>query len=65
MILVTSPFHWYHAVTLTFDLLQGQICCRAGDHNSSNLLVVDFDIDITVSKPINIYNDHYHDITVL
>ena len=43
IILVTSPFYWYHAVTLTltFDLLQGQICCRAGDHNSSNL-VVDF-----------------------
>ena len=40
MILVTSPFYWYHAVTLTFDLLQGQICCRAGDHNSSNLLVI-------------------------
>ena len=39
MILVTSPFYWYHAVTLTFDLLQGQMCCRAGDHNSSNLLV--------------------------
>ena len=41
MILVTSPFYWYHVVTLTltFDLLQGQICCRAGDHNSSNLLV--------------------------
>ena len=41
MNLVTSPFYWYHAVTftLTFDLLQGQICCRAGDHNSSNLLV--------------------------
>ena len=40
-ILVTSPFYWYHEVTLTltFDLLQGQICCRAGDHNSSNLLV--------------------------
>ena len=38
MILVTSPFYWYHAVTLTFDLLQGQICCR-GDHNSSSLLV--------------------------
>ena len=29
-ILVTSPFHWHHAVTLTFDLLQGQSCCRAG-----------------------------------
>ena len=42
MILVTSPFYWYHAMTLTltFDLLQGQIFCRAGHHNSSNLLVV-------------------------
>ena len=40
MILVTSPFNWYHAVTLTFDLLQGQSCCRARDHNSLNLLVV-------------------------
>ena len=38
-ILVTSPFNWYYAVTLTFDLLQGQSCCRAGDHNSPNLLV--------------------------
>ena len=39
---VTRPFRWYHVVTLTvtFDLLQGQICCRAGDHNSLNLLVV-------------------------
>ena len=39
--LVTRPFRWYHVVTLTvtFDLLQGQICCRAGDHNSLNLLV--------------------------
>ena len=35
MILVTSPFYWYQALTLTFDLLQGQICCWAGDHNSS------------------------------
>ena len=26
-------------LALNFDLLQGQICCRAGDHNSSNLLV--------------------------
>ena len=26
-------------LTVTFDLLQGQICCRAGDHNSLNLLV--------------------------
>ena len=38
---VTRPFRWYHVVTLTvtFDLLQGQICCPAGDHNSLNLLV--------------------------
>ena len=38
---VTRPFRWYHVVTLTvtFDLLKGQICCRAGDHNSLNLLV--------------------------
>ena len=41
MVLVTNPFNWHHAVTLTltFDLFQGQICCRAGDHNSPNLLV--------------------------
>ena len=41
MVLVKSPFDWYQAVTLilTFDLFQGQICCRAGDHNSRNLLV--------------------------
>ena len=40
--LVTRPFRWYHVVTLTvtFDLLQGQICCRAGDHSSLNLLVL-------------------------
>ena len=25
---------------MTFDLLQGQICCRAGDHNSLNLLLI-------------------------
>ena len=33
MILVRSPFKWRHVVTLTltFDLLQGQSCCRAGD----------------------------------
>ena len=31
--------YWYHVVTLTFELLQGQICCQAGDHNSLNLLV--------------------------
>ena len=42
--IVTLPFWWYHVVTLTvtFDLLQGQICCRAGDHNSLNLLVIIF-----------------------
>ena len=40
MILVTRPFNWHHAVTLTFDLLQGQSCCRAGDHSSQNLLVI-------------------------
>ena len=39
--LVTRPFRRYHVVTLTvtFDLLQGQICCWAGHHNSLNLLV--------------------------
>ena len=36
MIFVTSPFNWHRAVTLTFDLLEGQSCCR-GDHNSLNL----------------------------
>ena len=38
---VTRPFRWYHFVTLTvtFDLLKGQICCQAGDHNSLNSLV--------------------------
>ena len=43
MILVTSPFKLRHvvALTLTFHLLQGQSCCRAGDHNSPNLLVKD------------------------
>ena len=33
MIFVTSPFKWRHAVTLTFDLFQGQSCCRAGDQS--------------------------------
>ena len=39
---VTRLCRWYHVVTLTvtFHLLQGQICCRAGDHNSMNLLVI-------------------------
>ena len=40
MITVTSPLDWNHVVTLTFDLCQGQICCRVGDHNSLNLLVL-------------------------
>ena len=37
LFLVTRPFQRYHVVTLTvtFDLLQGQICCQAGDRNSS------------------------------
>ena len=39
MFLVTSPFDWHHALTLTFDLIQGQICCSTGDHNSPKLLV--------------------------
>ena len=30
MIIVTSPFYWYHALTLTFDPSQGEICCQAG-----------------------------------
>ena len=40
--IVTLPFWWYHVVTVTvtFDLLQAQICCRAGGHNSLNLLVL-------------------------
>ena len=35
---VTRPFRWYHV--MTFDILQGQICCQAGDHNSLYLLVL-------------------------
>ena len=38
MILMTSTFYWYHEVTLTFDEIQGQIRCRAGDHNSLNFI---------------------------
>ena len=42
MILVTSPFNFDHAITLTFGLLQAQICCRVGDHNSLSMyLLVD------------------------
>ena len=42
MVLVTSPFNCHNAVTLTstFDIFQGQICCRVEDHNSPNLLVL-------------------------
>ena len=36
-----KPFQLAHAVTFTFDLFQGQISCRAGDHNSPNLVVKD------------------------
>ena len=50
--IVTSPFYWYHAVTLTFDLSQGQICCRAGDHNSSNLLVTVTLVITKVDRPV-------------
>ena len=31
MILVIIPLTWHQALTLTFDLFQGQICCRMGD----------------------------------
>ena len=54
MILVTSPFNWHHAVTSTFDLLQGQSCYRAGDHNSPNLLVMFIFKDRTVAFHIPI-----------
>ena len=39
---VTRPFRWYHVVTLTvtFDLLQGQICWRAGGPQFSEFLIV-------------------------
>ena len=40
MILVTSSFYWYYVVTLTLNLPQGQICCRARDHSSLNLLIL-------------------------
>ena len=36
IIIVTSPFYWYHDVTLTFGLSEGQICCKVRDHNSLN-----------------------------
>ena len=39
-LLVRRPFQWHHAMTLTFDLLLGQLCCHAEDHNSLNLLVL-------------------------
>ena len=34
-----KPFNWHHALILIFDLLQGQTCCCAGDHNSQNFLI--------------------------
>ena len=51
--LVTRPFRWYHIVTLTvtFDILQGQICCRAGNHNSLNLLVKLYDVPVGFVAP--------------
>ena len=50
-VLCDNPFRWYHIVTLTvtFDLLQGQICCRAGDHNSLNLLVLVYIVLLSIS----------------
>ena len=51
-----KTFRWYHVVTLTvtFDLLQGQICCRAGDHNSLNLLVgsKSYPISMNYGQPV-------------
>ena len=37
-----KPFHLApcYDLDLNFDLLQGQSCCRAGDHNSPNWLVL-------------------------
>ena len=59
MILVTSPLYWNYAVTLTFDLLQGQICCQAGHHNSLSLLVL---ICVTVWKLH--FNTHVHVLSI-
>ena len=49
---------WYHVMTLTvtFGLLQGQICCRAGDHNSLNLLVLTFVVPLYPGLPMS-YED--------
>ena len=34
-----KPFHLAPCCDFDLDLLQGQSCCRAGDHNYLNLLV--------------------------
>ena len=34
-----KPFQFAPCCDLDLDLLQGQSCCQAGDHNSRNLLV--------------------------
>ena len=59
MILVTSLFYWYHAVTLTFDLLQGQIVAKWGTsipwiclyclRNKNEIFLIDlFNIDFSL-----------------
>ena len=60
--LVTRPFRWYHVVTLTvtFDLLQGQICCRAGDHNSLNLLVDFHSKNLQITSKLLTQGYRYH-----
>ena len=62
MILVKSTFYCHHALTLTIDLLQGQIRWRAGDHNSSNFLVSYYDLRYTLiysSSAFKTPNQHY------
>ena len=63
MILV-SPFDWHHLVTLTFDILQDQSCCRAGEHNSLNLLInLNFSLPSCSSPPGEaLANEIKHDI---
>ena len=53
--LVTCPFNWHHAITFTFDLLQGQIYCCVGDHNSANLLVKVRMNPFSKPKPLDCY----------
>ena len=52
-----KPYSYcHHASTLTFDLLQGQICFLAGDHNSSNLnLLVSVHLKLCINKRDNSY----------